>query len=78
MTSGLEKTKDVNSLMITENKSTVQVFIFIYDLGKKNKPSYKMRTRRELSYSEAKLLWNITINIKNLQSIYNIILISGI
>ena len=37
MTSGLEKTKDVNSLMITENKSTVQVFIFIYDLGKKNK-----------------------------------------
>lgn len=77
MTSGLEKTKDVNSLMITENKSTVQVFIFIYDLGKKN-PSYKMRNRRELSYSEAKLLWNITINIKNLQSIYNIILISGI
>lgn len=56
MTSGLEKTKDVNSLMITENKSTVQVFIFIYDLGKKNKPSYKMRNRRELSYSEAKLL----------------------
>ena len=55
MTSGLEKTKDVNSLMITENKSTVQVFIFIYDLGKKN-PSYKMRNRRELSYSEAKLL----------------------
>lgn len=41
MTSGLEKTKDVNSPMITENKSTIQGFIFIYDLGKKINPLIK-------------------------------------
>lgn len=35
MASGLEKTKEVNSFMITENKSTIQEFIFIYDLEKK-------------------------------------------
>lgn len=41
MTSGLEKTKEVNFFMITENKITIQEFIFIYDLEKKINPLIK-------------------------------------